>query len=413
MLHLIPVELLALVVRSTLPDGPYTPLNYRERQDGLARLCLVSRVVREVAQPVLFEVVELTSEAQKVRFLETVSERRDLGVVVRRMRFGDPTTGKDLDRQDQDEADMLSLSGRLFDKLSVSCPGVVEIRVDQYKGSLMPSWLHEVTSLRRLILADTVFMAVPFRLPHLEELSASYTWMQEEIRGDIVNTATSLLTQLTPASVPALRAVHLEGGVSFSRYYRTSIAPLSAIPPQITALSIGLCRNENERPIELLPSAPFDRILPTLNLAHSLAHQWTPGLALATSVRLQYHAFCPPTSRNTWTQTADTAKKGADELHYFVSQLLRNDARGARRALRTLYLPDSLGLAAPMTVHLRASVFALHAGCRARGVEVVYEPPVHWRADSLVSREFMRRCVAEKERKEREAVEEEGNGTAV
>ncbi|GAA5941516.1 hypothetical protein JCM10213_002290 [Rhodosporidiobolus nylandii] len=58
-------------------------------------------------------------------------------------------------------------------------------------------------------------------------------------------------------------------------------------------------------------------------------------------------------------------------------------------------LPSSSTDLANALSHLRAT-------CAARNIEVIDEPPFHPYYDSLVSREFWRRCKAIKEEEERE-----------
>lgn len=56
MLSSLPTELLRQIIESTAPSR-YHSLTYAERQQTLSRLCLVSRRFRQIAQPLLRQVI--------------------------------------------------------------------------------------------------------------------------------------------------------------------------------------------------------------------------------------------------------------------------------------------------------------------------------------------------------------------
>ncbi|GAA6039789.1 hypothetical protein JCM8097_004222 [Rhodosporidiobolus ruineniae] len=92
MLDRLPLELVQHIVFLTLPSS-FSFTKYRERQDPLLALCLTSRALCEVAQPVLFESVNLENDKAVVSFLEVVEVSEVLGKCTRALRIeGDPET---------------------------------------------------------------------------------------------------------------------------------------------------------------------------------------------------------------------------------------------------------------------------------------------------------------------------------
>jgi len=72
MLSSLPTELLRQIIESTVPRTFHSQ-TYDERQATLLRLSLVSRRFRQIAQPLLFEIVSVQTPEK----LETVSEITD------------------------------------------------------------------------------------------------------------------------------------------------------------------------------------------------------------------------------------------------------------------------------------------------------------------------------------------------
>ncbi|GAA6039755.1 hypothetical protein JCM8097_004203 [Rhodosporidiobolus ruineniae] len=92
MLDRLPLELVQQIVFLTLPSSS-SFTKYRERQDPLLALCFTSRALCAVAQPVLFESVNLESDKAVDSFLEVVETNKGLGERVKALRIeGDTKT---------------------------------------------------------------------------------------------------------------------------------------------------------------------------------------------------------------------------------------------------------------------------------------------------------------------------------
>ncbi|GAA5864817.1 hypothetical protein JCM8547_009241 [Rhodosporidiobolus lusitaniae] len=141
MLDRLPNELLSHVVGLGAPLD-YAPSFYLERRQFLRDICLVSKRMRDVAQPMLFEVYEVKME-DNAKWLEEVdNEGRTRASKVKLLvpkhlyLSGDPAT-----------------NAVLLQGLLVQCAAVVELRLID-AGDIDLDWLAPLTHLRHLISQD-------------------------------------------------------------------------------------------------------------------------------------------------------------------------------------------------------------------------------------------------------------------
>jgi hypothetical protein len=131
MLVQLPLEHVQHIVRLTLPSSS-SPLDYRARQDTLLALCATSKALCDIAQPVLLEVVELTSGSRVNSFLGAVKEGRK-GDRVQVLRLsGD------------DECDYKLSKDALF-ALASDCRNVAEVRLCDF-ADVELNWLEAFES---------------------------------------------------------------------------------------------------------------------------------------------------------------------------------------------------------------------------------------------------------------------------
>ncbi|GAA5947961.1 hypothetical protein JCM10213_007667 [Rhodosporidiobolus nylandii] len=187
MLDRLPVELVQHIVRLTLPSPSHA--TYRERQDTLLALCRTSRALRTVAQPALFEVVELASREQVDSFREAV-KAKELGERVRSLHLdGKSGIGG---------ARYVDFGPDDFSRLAHSCPHLVELKTHNLNVDLR--WLQDFSTLRRLVVSHgSLCAAQPFCLDTLEVFSLSCIQIADEDSA-IFN----------PPGYPSLHALHIQ-----------------------------------------------------------------------------------------------------------------------------------------------------------------------------------------------------------
>ncbi|GAA6039785.1 hypothetical protein JCM8097_004220 [Rhodosporidiobolus ruineniae] len=188
MLDRLPLELVQYIVFLTLPSSS-SFTKYRERQDPLLALCSTSRALCDVAQPVLFEAVNLEKQEAISSFLEVVEANKALGERVKALR---------LENDEWDDHVLAAPEGMSYAGLArfgQRCHQVLEVVVfRQYL--VFPSFEAFPSLVRLTITHCTVVAHIPVRLSRLEELSL----MCIRFSGDAL---------FTPSSFPRLEALHL------------------------------------------------------------------------------------------------------------------------------------------------------------------------------------------------------------
>ncbi|BGP20515.1 hypothetical protein JCM10213v2_008676 [Rhodosporidiobolus nylandii] len=368
MLDRLPVELVQHVVRLALPSPSHA--TYRERQDTLLALSRTSRALRTVAQPALFEFVELASREQVDSFREAV-KAKELGARVRSVQL-------DGDEYDSNEGmSSLSFEADDFASLASACPDLFELKT--HKIDVDASWLETFPCLTRLVFSHgTLFSLQPFVLHNLVELSV--------MCGNVVS------AQIFDAlAYPCLRAVHLQ----LSDNLVPDEAPIEGLIGRLDAFSCD-----------------------SGDVAHSLARVPLSGLRSRSLLDFDI-----------WTLAEDPAANRSQlgaAVHVRVNafalsvRIMRSELRGSAMFpgvsqdfaqtvqdggapnLRTLILPSFANLSRLPLKQSDAwpAIQTLVSACESRGIDVVFEPTPHPYYDSLVSPEFWRRCKALKAKEE-------------
>ncbi|BGP20495.1 hypothetical protein JCM10213_007652 [Rhodosporidiobolus nylandii] len=371
MLDRLPIELVEDIVRLALPS-PYSPLLYRERQKTLLALCRTSRAMRSLVQPILFEAVEMefAHGTKPRRFFQRLGAH---GELVRKVGI-ELDEEEENDLNDEEDLAMFHLDNQAVRALASVSPNLVEMRlmdvaVDGASLELFPN-------LRYLCLSLQAAPSRSFILPALEQLNMQGTDYSEH----------SVLPFFSRLTAPRLRAVYLPLGTLEARgnflpelldkveMVGTEVYFLWHDPPSAAEVRHLL------QPRVLVDIHLSSTFLPPASFLHATQH-----------FRLHFPSFLSPTERDNWVRTEEAEHR---------APLVRKLAKEVRNMpnLRTVYLPSNLHPteARPLK-SLRRAVRRLLRACKEREVEVVWESPVHFWLDSLISPEFWRRCRALKE----------------
>ncbi|GAA5945088.1 hypothetical protein JCM10213_001554 [Rhodosporidiobolus nylandii] len=224
-----PLELVDHVVRLALPQ-PFSFRQYRDRQDTLLALCRTSKVMRTVAQPLLFEVVELKSADEVEGFVEAC-EATKLGGRVKQLRLAYSLGVIEL----SPVAEVASLAA--------CCPRLSELflhGVDVDFACLQP-----FENLRTLVVSNSnIPYTANFLLPSVKELSLVFTAFHER--------------HLSSSLYPSLKALHFQHNEACF-LGRKDFEPLLR---DVEAVSCDL----QDLDLEAESSAPCENFLP----------DWTP-----------------------------------------------------------------------------------------------------------------------------------------
>ncbi|BGP20381.1 hypothetical protein JCM10213_002307 [Rhodosporidiobolus nylandii] len=371
MLDRLPLELVDHVVRLALPQ-PFSFRQYREQQDTLLALCRTSRAMRAVAQPLLFEAVQLRTAGEVERFVEAC-EATKLGGRVRRTRLvGEWTSERPICEAPSQDLRMIA----------DCCPNIVEVGVSGCDADLADYAVF--SHLRRLLISDSSLLHdLPYCLPHLEELSLIFVDFD--------------LFHLTPSLYPALRAVHFQHEATTrvnSRLLRRLVAASVLVSCDAQDVDgAGVMSRELGR--VLVDWTPWDFARPS--------EDWLPLRDAATHVRVQPHTSQIRVQEH-WISKSGAVERKHEGFSSNVEDMATAIQQGVAPHLTTIYLSTSFsGHSAKLDIALSR----LRTACTARNIEVVDEPPFHPHYDSLVSHEFWRRCKALKAEEQRAKAKEE------
>ncbi|GAA6039799.1 hypothetical protein JCM8097_004227 [Rhodosporidiobolus ruineniae] len=361
MLDRLPLELVQHIVFLTLPSSS-SFTKYRERQDTLLALCLTSSVLRDIAQPVLFQSVALKSDhAHYPRsFLDVVEANEALGQHVRALRL-------------QGAEDVVSSSAdRDFSRFAAHCPNVVEVMLYHEFANLQS--LEVFPRLKRLVCShDRLRITLPLRLPHLQELSLTCT-------------TTSRFHALPPASLPSLQALHLQC-IQIGPMQPEALEPFK---PDQVALSCDACdiifHEGPDVQLHVLHDCATVALDDLLELPKRAKH--------LRSLRL--NPFAGANSLEA-AKSFDTLQRTLNECLSYRC-MLENPWR--LPSLSAIYLPSSyLGRAFDYLDPISRAGFSLRQlkrHCASRGIELVFEDLPNPYYASMVSPEFVKRYWATK-----------------
>ncbi|BGP20454.1 hypothetical protein JCM10213_001537 [Rhodosporidiobolus nylandii] len=361
MLDRLPLELVDHVVRLTLPR-PFSFSQYRERQDTLLALCRTSKEMRAVAQPLLFEVVELTTADEVEGFVQAVKVTK-LGGRVRQVRIGN----------DYEVGGQRHVPVGGLETLAASCPGVVHFHLHGIELSIAS--LESFTHLHTLIISETRLSPLDrdFQLPTLEELSLIFTHFTP--------------THIIPSHYPALKALHFQHCGAFG----LEPSALQQIIQHVESLS---CDALDVR-LAMRGAPRSVRVLQDLRPVHFTEE---PGLR----ERVTFLRLHPTATTDSFPDLWQPGHRGMEDEYAEWAVDLQVMAElideGEAPSLCLLILSSSFS---GQSSKLDAALSHLRDACTARGIEVVDEPPFNPHYDSLVSQEFWRRCKAVKEQEER------------
>ncbi|GAA5881866.1 hypothetical protein JCM8547_001431, partial [Rhodosporidiobolus lusitaniae] len=192
MLNRLPLELVGHIVRLTVPAS-FCPTTYRDRQQELSRLCLVSKTLCAIAQPVLLEKVQLETDRALDLFLTAV-ESPEVGVLVKHLRLY-----VEQHYVEEWETGRTTFDGQKVRALVKRCPSVEGFLLDAgWETTVDLVYLTRWQNLTSLVVGASLISSRPFVLSSLRELSI-----------DLARNGTADSGPLfTPSSVPRLRAFH-------------------------------------------------------------------------------------------------------------------------------------------------------------------------------------------------------------
>ncbi|GAA5834080.1 hypothetical protein JCM5353_002058 [Sporobolomyces roseus] len=362
----LPVELLRLILDNFAcpPISNDDTLRNPHRHELLA-LCLTSKILRQIAQPLLFAVVSFEGSAEddiEGRIGQLIDDGGTSGVLSH-------VRGLSLKGKARD--DTIPLSTVLAD-LARNCSGLSQMELTYC--SLDISELSGF-KLRKLFLnnVDLEQQNTSFVLPSLHSLGLVDVYLPEE--------------GFKPINFPSLR--HLAYDESGGSLLEGVAQTLAVFTPQLD--SIVLVYDIMSELLGQYPSFTMQSVL-----VDYLSDSLVEGYAATDSTK---HA------RARIEESNPDGARGVAEGVNAVRQFLEDHTKC--RKLESIYLPplDSLETSS-QPISVRQAVDRLIFACQNRDIEVVHEEqPSGMRAERMMSEGFMRRMT--KERIERESTGEE------
>ncbi|GAA5970533.1 hypothetical protein JCM11641_007342 [Rhodosporidiobolus odoratus] len=348
MLDRLPVELLSLVLHLATPLD-CTPSFYQERRATLRSCSLVSKEMRQLAQPMLPEVFAAeVDEDVKVLNVRLGNTRRGSGVKLLVL-LG--------------EQDLLSRNS--YDDLLGICPMIVELRFVRVDGIDL-SWLRLSARLAHLIIsAGTLRHNKPGPIPSLSKLSICATQPYDD----------GILEHLLlPEITPKLRAFGMSSVVDPFTFDSLPLPKFpSALTERLAVLSVDILDSHVEEAVSSVRPGALLVDCAISNLRY-MREPLYPALRL--------YSF---TDEPVIEAALDVE---ADHLSDFTARLRLDQAR----YLELLILPAALRAAPTVTSSFGRALESLVRLCESVGVEVVWEEEGDWQYQSLISPFFWRRA---------------------
>ncbi|GAA5905873.1 hypothetical protein JCM6882_009058 [Rhodosporidiobolus microsporus] len=378
---------------STSPSPPYSPFTYRERQDPLLALCRSCRTLRAVAQPVLFEVVELGTRRQMDDFLAAAAETSH-GRAVRTLRIFTEISMLTNKR-------LLTVKANDVQSLVERCPRVSLLYLTYQNIDL--AQLEPLSDLQFLHFAKgSPSASSAFVLPRLKMLSLSLGELDVAEKNAIFSIA----------SFPSLRNLLLLDSSS-----STGLGTLlPTFLSQLDSVAIEIQSFEDTETLPLASVLRHPRVL--VDLSAWRVHRFRPGKIANLRV-----LPCP-------YLTGDSAERLAGAVDSFVAKLAGTNARASSTAvgvaekyiaLQSLWLPSPFHPSNdPLALHptLPAALVDLRQTCEHEAIRVEYYSPavVDRNLDFSFADEFLVQCQLAKEAEAalegNGGVEEGGEGKA-
>ncbi|GAA5823643.1 hypothetical protein JCM11251_000708 [Rhodosporidiobolus azoricus] len=348
MLDRLPVELVELIIRQAAPLN-YDTQMYKARRKLLKSCCLVNRTLRQVAQPMLTEVVEVDG-------LPTASHAYPLGMA--------------------GQVRLLAIVKRDAEMVVQACANLVDLRLVKVAEEFDLGLLAGSPHLKRLLLERSPFFCPDdLVLQSLVELS---------FRGDIYwsfyETYTDLNSLLHPSQVPSLRAlaIALCTGDSWADDYKLPVFRPSLLK-QLEMLSIDLGDITVERLTSLHPAPTLCNIY-WAELEHLCAVPHLPPF-------LHIYDLDHLGGAEDREEDLDWAIEALRNVRHFTSHLEDlSRLSPPRRDLRLLVLSAALRPDEPKQYHLiRRMILALLKVCQTLEVEVLWNHEPYEHGSSMVS----------------------------
>ncbi|GAA5828471.1 hypothetical protein JCM5353_007000 [Sporobolomyces roseus] len=320
MFNRLPPELVRQVIESSVPSTCQI-LRYEDRQTLLRTLCLVCRLFREIAQPLLFEVVRIDGQSKLIALHTTLQSEGWKGTI------------RQLIVEDEYEHDW----DADLERILRSCQGRRSLTLDQnYEKGPNLYVLQDLPYLADLsLLGSNHPIPSGFKLHALTSLSIDYSAI--EVAPNLLN----------PVVLPSLLSLAL-----FNIYDDNEIAYLN-----------------RSRLADLVPQ------LEVLFLSGRIIQRGLDDLIPALSRTL--FEFYPPASddRIDILQVAQHLRiykklNSKDVIQKFVVSIKNRDRQ---ISLRSIYLDISLEDLSSHPVDLVRAMQDLLQGCKTRRIEIVYE----------------------------------------
>ncbi|GAA5893807.1 uncharacterized protein JCM6883_003643 [Sporobolomyces salmoneus] len=349
----LPPELVRDIIESTVPHT-YHSTTYDARQATLCTLSLVSRQFRAIAQPLLFEIVDLKSEAQ----LKLLAEAKD-----KTWRF------KELIVSGQVPSEAVqALVGRQR--------GLKTCNIERFSNCKEPSIdlsdLVQYPKLHNLQIGGRYNCSIGGPILSLRSLTIDY-----QCQGSPV------VNLLNPKVLPSLRALGLNWFEDPEELRQLAKTNLSQLLPQLEAIVV-----HNEfylLAMTGLLSGYAPRILADVYYDSNFALDSTQLLASVHHLRILV-------SRRNWSFSASRQ----------LSESIAAHRESETLSLKSLYLDLSLQPSRVETPDLCFSTLGVErvmGECKRSGIELVFEAQPENDEDSYISHEFWTR---QRRRREKE-----------
>ncbi|BGP15124.1 hypothetical protein JCM10213_006543 [Rhodosporidiobolus nylandii] len=354
MLDRLPIELLSLVLRLATPLD-YSPELYKERRETLRNCCLVSRRMRELAQPMLPEVFEATKE--EVALLSAHDGKAECVRLLVMHASG--------------------VTAEMVARQIMACPRLTELRITRHDAKLELGVLSGLPSLRSLVLGSVRIHPTPLTpLRSLTELS---------LCGSYINRST-LDVLLSSFITPALSALGLAAISPSSSPGTVSQEYIPDLPVALLARLDVLSIDHYDLPdIEVLKRDDLVPVLLDYGLPQS-GSPTEPPPPSSFSLRLYFDADAILDDLNPYFEFDI-----ADGIQGELAALGDGFAGSTNLASsRVLILPNDLPF--NQSSALGRALEAFSQACAHSGIEVVEEKQADWPRESLISPWFWRRA---------------------
>jgi len=334
-------------------------MTYPARQRTLSRLSLVSHRFKEIAQPLLFETLWISSSSIKLRQVLDVVASKGWKSVVRALCISRSTMK--ISEVLEESVKMggglraLSLNLRTGSKFGLTS---LHLFPSTLFGSVPSHCLRKLT-LSQLADLETLQLFGPLS-------DCTTTVVLRKLHAATLDYAAleSTLGLLNPSSLPALRILSFVGVEREEDVERLVQSNVKALVPQLESLLL---------PITLIDIAPdffvsaFER-----TLFDYYPYVETTFSPLSSHLRIMGIEYYPERREVVNINRLTTSIQTQDPIH-----------------LRSLYLDASLDPISTSPLRIPAEVFELVCCCEEKKVEVIYEEqPRDWAVDSYISHEF-------------------------